>query len=131
LPEDVPPQLFHFTIFNGGIMSKTDVQMAILAHMGWKSKLIDHFHGLKVLTRSDVPTHTECKFGQWFYGEGKKEFGHLPLAQDIEREHKVVHDKIIAIVETPQDQLAQSQVDDFRETCDRLVQKMEKLEDMC
>ena len=112
-------------------MSKIDVQTAILAHMGWKSKLIDHFHGLKTLSRADVPTHKECKFGQWFYGGGKNEFGNTSLINEIEREHKQIHDSIIAIVDTPQAQLKKERVDEFRNQCDLLVKKMEELEKLC
>ena len=112
-------------------MSKTDVQMAIVKHLGWKSKLIDHLHGLSKLSRSSVPSHIDCQFGQWFYSEGKKEFGDTSLMIDIEREHKLIHDLIIAIVDTPHDQLKNEQIDEFNNKCDALIKKLEQLEGLC
>ena len=38
-------------------------------------------------------SHTECRFGKWYFGEGKKEYGKLKSYKNIDSFHKIVHDK--------------------------------------
>ena len=40
-----------------------------------------------------MANHTECRFGKWYFGEGKKEYGKLKSYKDIDRYHKIVHEK--------------------------------------
>lgn len=39
-----------------------DLQAAVIAHLNWKSKLIDFFYGMEDLTLVDMPDHTRCDF---------------------------------------------------------------------
>ncbi len=71
-------------------------------HLNWANQLNalltdDTVTELKVQT-----DHQKCAFGQWLYGEGRKEAEHLvpslaPLLKDIEDPHKSLHNSAIAI----------------------------------
>jgi len=39
-----------------------------------------------------VVSETECRFGKWYYGEGKKIFSKLPTYAKIQQPHHIVHD---------------------------------------
>ncbi len=43
--------------------------------------------------------HTECRFGQWYSGEGKEKFGRLKTFKKIDSVHKEVHDFANANIE--------------------------------
>lgn len=38
-----------------------------------------------------IVTHTECNFGRWYFGEGGKQFGHLPSWKALDEPHRLVH----------------------------------------
>lgn len=112
-------------------MSNLDVTMAKIAHLDWKSKLVDFMCGLTELKASEVSDHHECEFGKWLYSTGLKDFENLPIMSDIEREHKVVHDEIKRIVSLSKEQregeAGKKEMDDFREKCDHLIELLDKL----
>ncbi len=112
-------------------MSNLDVTMAKLAHLDWKSKLIDFIYGLADLKASDVSSHHECEFGKWLYSTGLKDFENLPIMAAIEREHKGVHDELKRIVLLPKEQRegdnGQKMIDDFKVKCDHLVGLLDEL----
>jgi len=43
-------------------------------------------------TNTEMSQHTECRFGKWYFGEGKERFGHFPEYASIDTAHKAVHD---------------------------------------
>ncbi len=49
---------------------------------------------------SDFASHTECRFGEWYYqGDGKQMFSHLPSYPKIEQPHMSVHKMIKEVLE--------------------------------
>ncbi len=112
-------------------MSNLDISMAKISHLDWKSKLIDFIYGFNELTQSDVSSHFECDFGKWLYSVGLKEFEHLPIIKNIEREHKVLHDDIKRIIDLPKEERegenGQKTIDDFKLKCDILIALLDEL----
>ncbi len=80
-----------------GILAQKEVD-----HLNWAgavNKLItdQNVHTLKVQL-----DHTQCGFGKWLYGEGRKQAESLvpelaPLLKDIEKPHQHLHDSAIRI----------------------------------
>jgi len=65
-------------------LAKTD-------HRVWVAKVYGHISGLLKLDLSDIPDHTKCKLGKWYYSEGIKVFGKSPVFRELEDVHKKIH----------------------------------------
>ncbi|MCP4752910.1 MAG: HAMP domain-containing protein [Proteobacteria bacterium] len=63
-----------------------------LAHSNWKRKLADLMSGRQALDTSDVSSHKDCEFGQWYFGPGIEQFGKNDTFQKIDGRHKKVHE---------------------------------------
>ena len=61
------------------------------AHIRWRS----YAHGLVTgvpVSDDKIPVqHTECAFGQWYYGEGQERLGDMAIFQDLEGPHEMLH----------------------------------------
>ncbi|WYD81887.1 MAG: CZB domain-containing protein [Candidatus Electrothrix gigas] len=113
-------------------MDVTNLQVSIIAHLQWKSKLSDFFYGVENLTLADVPDHASCDFGKLLYSTVMEEFSDFSQMAVLERLHKEVHDDIKRLIQLPPEARKGSQgrqeLDAFKSKCDRLVQIMENLE---
>jgi hypothetical protein len=113
-------------------MDVTNLQVGIIAHLQWKSKLSDFFYGVEELTLADVPDHTRCDFGKLFYSTVKQEFSDFDEISTLEVLHKEVHDDIKTLIqmspEVRKNAEGRQALDTFKQKCDRLVQIMERLE---
>ena len=49
-------------------------------------------YGKKTINFTD---HNDCRFGKWYNGEGKKVFGNTKVFNSIDKEHTIVHDKVL------------------------------------
>ncbi len=43
------------------------------------------------LKPEDIADHTQCRFGQWYFREGKEKCGHLPVFKELDAPHTLVH----------------------------------------
>lgn len=74
-------------------------------HLNWigeVNKLLTDAHVTKLTVQTD---HTQCGFGKWLYGEGRKEAEALipslaPLLKEIEAPHRLLHESAIDIDKT-------------------------------
>ena len=113
-------------------MDITNLQVGMIAHLQWKSKLSDFFYGVEDLTLADVPDHTQCDFGKLFYSTVKQEFHDFNEINELERLHKQVHDDIKRLIQMPPEVRKSAEgrqaLDVFKKECDRLIGMMERLE---
>lgn len=65
-------------------LSKTD-------HRIWVEKVQEHLHRGDVLEQDQLTDHFGCRFGKWYYGEGKNIAGHLPVFKKMEEDHAAIH----------------------------------------
>jgi aerotaxis receptor len=56
--------------------------------------------GEETISVTQIPSHTNCSLGQWYYGLGKREFGHLNEFVQLEEDHKKFHQVMKELVET-------------------------------
>lgn len=70
------------------------------AHLNWVKKADDMQKGLKSFGRSDIPTHTTCALGRWYYGIGQQEFGHNEDFKAVEADHVRFHELLGQFVDT-------------------------------
>ena len=113
-------------------MDVTNLQVCMIAHLQWKSKLSDFFYGVEELALAEVPDHTSCDFGKLLYGTVLQEFSDFDEMNILESLHKEVHDDIKRLIQTPkEDRMAakgKQALEDFKKKCDRLIGMMERLE---
>ena len=76
-----------------------DLSAAKTAHLAWKGRLRAYLDGKGGLTREQAVSHKDCAFGNWYYGEGLQQYGHLPEMKAIEAPHEQLHQLIRQIVD--------------------------------
>ena len=70
------------------------------AHANWVRKVTEMQKGGKIIKAEEIPSHTNCSFGSWYYGVGKIEYGETREFIAIESHHKKFHDLLKEYVET-------------------------------
>ncbi|WP_428606076.1 methyl-accepting chemotaxis protein [Sedimenticola sp.] len=76
-----------------------DLSVAKAAHLAWKGRLRAYLDGEGMLTKQEAVSHHDCIFGKWYYTEGLKNYGQLPVMKQIEAPHQELHQTIKQIVE--------------------------------
>lgn len=113
-------------------LDSMDLQAGIIAHLNWQSKLVDFFYGVENLNPADVPDHTRCNFGTWLYSRGMQDLAAFPDVHEMEKLHKDVHDSIKRLLNTSKEQRmsedGKKMLQDFKNTCNRFVEILEKME---
>lgn len=65
-------------------LAKTD-------HLMWKARVTYMLRGLMTLNEANVRDHHACRLGKWYFGEGKKMFGHFDSFQKLDAIHEEFH----------------------------------------
>ncbi|MPS33487.1 MULTISPECIES: methyl-accepting chemotaxis protein [unclassified Salinivibrio] len=90
--------LSDFTV--SGQSSKKDFSAIKNAHLAWKTKVRDFLSGDSTAMNREVAcSHHKCALGQWYYGEGKDQYGHLNSYRALEKPHAELHRTIKSIIE--------------------------------
>lgn len=75
-----------------------DFAHAKAAHKAWKARIRGFLDGRESLSLEQAVSHRHCDFGRWYYGEGRKHYGHIITMQEIERPHQQMHQLIQEII---------------------------------
>jgi len=67
------------------------IRRAKSSHIRWRAYAQGLVSGVPVAEDRLPVKHTDCKFGQWYYGEGKKLLGDLDIFKDVEAPHEMLH----------------------------------------
>ena len=71
------------------------VQLANIEELELKLEVYKVLMGISELQPEEVPDHTACPLGQWYYdGEGKDRLSELAGYREIEAPHRLVHDYV-------------------------------------
>lgn len=62
------------------------------AHLKWRAYAQAIVSGVKIDEEKIPVEHTQCAFGQWYHGEGKKMLGHLSSYESIYTPHEMLHE---------------------------------------
>lgn len=102
-----------------------------MAHQKWRIVLAEMIAGRRTLETRELKDHTQCAFGKWYFGEGQKLLGDLPVFQAIDREHEQIHAMARRIVETynrGDKQEAANMLSEFTPLTDKLCGMLDELE---
>ncbi|QFR49406.1 HAMP domain-containing protein [Sulfurimonas lithotrophica] len=70
--------------------------MAKLDHMIYKN--LAYSAAFEGKSDDSLGSHSECRFGNWYVNEGKKEFAMSPSYSKLEKPHKKVHDSVLKVM---------------------------------
>lgn len=66
------------------------LRLAKSAHLQWRARAQALVSGVELDDEKIPVIHTDCKFGQWYYGEGQ-DLASLETFQAIEKPHEILH----------------------------------------
>jgi len=67
------------------------IRRAKSSHIRWRAYAQGMVSGVPVADDRLPIKHTDCKFGQWYYGEGAQQLGDLEVFKDVEVPHEMLH----------------------------------------
>ncbi|HEY0719774.1 MAG TPA: CZB domain-containing protein [Gammaproteobacteria bacterium] len=67
------------------------IRRAKSSHIRWRAYAQGLVSGVPIAEDRLPVKHTDCKFGQWYYGEGARQLGHLDIFRDVEAPHEMLH----------------------------------------
>ena len=62
------------------------------AHLAWKLHLEAMLHKGVTLSLSEIPDHTQCEFGKWYYGNSSNAVRSFKEYAALESVHQYMHD---------------------------------------
>lgn len=101
-------------------------------HLQWKSKLRAFIKGDRDINRGEAVSDHDCALGEWYFGPGMDQFGHLELMKKIEEPHRQLHEAvndIIALKDSGDIAKAEKRLHDLGEYSDVVVELLHELEE--
>jgi methyl-accepting chemotaxis protein len=68
-------------------------------HLQWKARLRRYISGEQSISREEAVSDHECALGQWYFGPGLEQFGHLDSLQQIQEPHYRMHEMVREIMD--------------------------------
>jgi methyl-accepting chemotaxis protein len=67
------------------------LDLARTDHRLFIDKIEACMRGENDLQPEGITDHTQCRFGKWYFSDGQKKCGHLPVFKEIDTPHSLVH----------------------------------------
>ncbi|MFA6195356.1 MAG: methyl-accepting chemotaxis protein [Sulfurimonas sp.] len=84
-----------------GIQNRIFINLIMIDHIIFKANAYTSIGvGKKV---ANFGSHSECRLGKWYFGDGKKRFGHSENYKKINEPHSVVHDYVLKAIKCVED----------------------------
>jgi len=98
------------------------------AHMKWVERVEKAANGTEMLRVSEIPAHTDCSLGRWYYGLGKLEFGDKPEFKAVENLHIQFHNLLREFAANQKNGHHSAQMlKEIKQVSRRLVEMLENL----
>jgi len=68
------------------------------AHFSWQGRIDSYLEGHSQLNIDDIPEHTDCCFGQWYYSNDTTYLRDEAIFIDVEQPHRQLHEKLKQII---------------------------------
>ena len=123
-----------FRMEDTGSMIVAGVNFAAIRfkHLQWKSRLRGFIEGDTTISASEAVSDHECALGQWYFGEGMRNFGDMEAMQEIEEPHRRMHqlvERIIALVHEGDTSGARELLGQLAPESERVVDLLHSVED--
>ena len=97
-------------------------------HLKWVQRLLAALDDAGVeLPRAEIEDPRACRFGQWYAGEGRNQYGHLRPFADIEAIHQRAHDiarEMMRLRDAGERERAQAHIDELNRLKDGIVDRL-------
>jgi hypothetical protein len=100
------------------------------AHLTWVKKAEEMQKGGSIINVKDIPAHTNCSLGRWYYGVGQGKFGQNQAFIAVEVPHKKFHELLKEYVLTSMSQgpeKAQTVLDQMKSTSVNIINQLDQL----
>lgn len=101
-------------------------------HALWTMKLSAFLYDSTAsLPETSLTSHQQCKLGQWLYGTGLSEYGHLSEIHSLEKVHRKLHESASHIIELKQAHHlpeAQRELVQMQQVSHEIVKLLDRLE---
>ncbi|KTG17265.1 MULTISPECIES: methyl-accepting chemotaxis protein [unclassified Guyparkeria] len=118
--------------FNTESSASFDFESAKAAHRAWKTRVRSYLNGDETaIDPEQIASDRQCELGRWYFGLGKKKFGHLPDMQAIEEPHRQLHAKVKQIVDLKQagqTEAAGRELETVNRLSDQIVSLLDRVE---
>ena len=118
--------------FNTESSASFDFGSAKAAHRAWKTRVRAYLNGDdEAIDPEHIASDRQCDLGRWYFGVGKKKFGHLPEMQAIEEPHRELHAKVKEVVDLKQAgdlDRAHQELQTVNRLSDRIVSLLDQVE---
>jgi hypothetical protein len=108
------------------------IRRAKSSHIRWRAYAQGLVSGVPVDNDRLPVKHTDCKFGQWYYGDGMRQLGHLDIFRDVAGPHEMLHAVYAQIhdlvTKSHSDKAAHAKLDDLVAISRTLLEQIELLE---
>lgn len=107
------------------------IRRAKSSHIRWRAYAQGLVSGVPVDDDKAPVQHTQCRFGQWYFGEGMRLLGDLEVFRDIQGPHEMLHgiyEQIHALVARKDYEKAGVKLDQLVEISRTLLEQIELLE---
>jgi methyl-accepting chemotaxis protein len=104
------------------------------AHLNWVDRLQAMLGGRERIRDVDVPAHTGCALGKWYYGPGKAQCGGYSSYRAVEAPHQRFHERLrAAVVQSTRGEAgaAESSARDATRLSGEVVSALDRLEREC
>lgn len=101
-------------------------------HLQWKSKLRAFIKGDRDISRDEAVSDHDCALGEWYFGPGQEQFGHLDVMTKIEEPHRKLHEAvndIIALKDAGDTTQAERHLHELGGYSDEVVELLHELEE--
>jgi methyl-accepting chemotaxis protein len=101
------------------------------SHLQWKSRLRAYLDGERSISRDEALSERDCALGQWYYGPGMEQFGHLDVMQRLEEPHRRLHElvpQIMDLADRGQMSEANERLNELEPLSERIVNLLHELE---
>ncbi len=109
--------------------ARFDLSGVKLAHLEWRKKINELLHEMIQMDESQVTTHTQCVFGQWYHAE-KGELTTTREYKEVGQLHERIHSTardIVATYNAGQEAAAEKKFQAFKEISGKLFNALDKL----
>ncbi|MCX7976175.1 MAG: methyl-accepting chemotaxis protein [Bellilinea sp.] len=97
------------------------------AHLKWAERVEKAARGGAVINTNEVPSHTECSLGRWYYGLGKREFGSRTEFKSIEAEHIRFHELLHEFAASRSNGHQGALVGEIKQISQQIVRNLDRL----
>jgi methyl-accepting chemotaxis protein len=101
-------------------------------HLMWKSRLRGYIAGTAHIDESEAVSDHDCALGQWYFGPGLQQFGHIEVLHEIEEPHRRLHElvrEIMSDAKAGNRERAEERLQELSGLSDQIVDLLHQVED--